>query len=421
MANYVLEGPRWGTGAVGTGGGTVTWAVDSTVSAGFISQISAAFADWTSRANITFKQQASTSGAQITFKLSYMDGLDKVLGTTNYTYSGSKMISAAVTFDSGEGWHASGNQIVSNDAVNFFVVAVHEIGHALGLDHYNSGPAVMNSIVDRSITDLTPSDISGIHALYGAPNAFGTIQYSAASAGGTVYALYDGIFGRAPDTLGLEYYADKIAHGTNPASLAANFLASPEGQARLGAADNTAFIQQLYQNTLHRAADASGLQYHLDELAHGVSRVDVAQNFVFSPEHFVNLQPTLDAGLFVPDAQAAQVARVYYTMLGRAPDAGGLTYYTDQLDHGGTISNITQAFLNSAESQATYGKLSNSAYVDALYVNALGRHAEANGLSYWTDQLDHGVSRADLAMSLSQSAESQNLHLAQIELGWHLA
>jgi hypothetical protein len=108
-------------------------------------------------------------------------------------------------------------------------------------------------------------------------------------------------------------------------------------------------------------------------------------------------------------------------MLGRAPDAGGLAYYTDQLDHGGTTTSIAQVFLNSPENQATYGKLSNSAYVDALYVNALSRHADASGLSYWTDQLDHGVSRADLAVSLSQSPESQNLHLAQIEQGWHLS
>ncbi|MGC5778530.1 DUF4214 domain-containing protein [Methylobacterium sp. NFXW15] len=250
---------------------------------------------------------------------------------------------------------------------------------------------------------------------------FGTVTTDTHSPGGQVYALYDGLFGRAPDTLGLEYYADQIAHGANPASLGANFFASPEGQARFNAADNTGFVQQLYHNSLHRDADASGLQYYLDELAHGVARVDIAQSFVFSPEHLANLQPTLNAGVFVPDAQASQVARMYYTMLGRAPDAGGLTYYTDQLDHGGTVAGIAQSFLNSPENQATYGKLSNSAYVDALYVNALGRHAETNGLSFWTDQLDHGVSRADLAVSLSQSAESQNLHLAQIQQGWHLS
>ncbi len=95
-----------------------------------------------------------------------------------------------------------------------------------------------------------------------------------------------------------------------------------------------------------------------------MARVDVAQSFVFSPSIWPPLQPTLNAGLFVPDAQAAQVARMYYTMLGRAPDAGGLAYYTDQLDHGGTTTSIAQVFLNSPENQANYGKLSNSAYVD---------------------------------------------------------
>jgi hypothetical protein len=40
---------------------------------------------------------------------------------------------------------------------------------------------------------------------------------------------------------------------------------------------------------------------------------------------------------------------------------------------------------------------------------------------YWTGQLDHGASRADLGMKLSQSAEAQNVSLGQIEQGWHLA
>ncbi|MGH1571390.1 DUF4214 domain-containing protein [Methylobacterium sp. P31] len=266
-------------------------------------------------------------------------------------------------------------------------------------------------------------DTSGGGSGGGSTNAslFGTVTADPHSAGGEVYALFEGILGRAPDASGLEYYANQIAHGVAPASLAANFLASPEGQARLGAADNTAFIQQLYQNTLHRAADASGLQYHLDELAHGASRVQVADNFVFSPEFTNTVQQAISSGLFVPDANASEVARLYYTMLGRAPDANGLAYWTDKLAHGGSASDLAQGFLNSPENQTTYGKLSNSAYVDALYVNALGRHAESDGLSYWTSHLDQGESRADLAVQLSQSPEAQSFHLAQIEQGWHLA
>jgi hypothetical protein len=143
---------------------------------------------------------------------------------------------------------------------------------------------------------------------------------------------------------------------------------------------------------------------------------------VFSAEHTSTIQQAISGGLFVPDPNASEVARIYYTMLGRAPDASGLHYWTDQIEHGGgTASSVAQAFLGTAESQSTYGSLSNASYVDALYVNALGRHADSGGLSYWTGQLDHGASRADLGVQLSQSAEAQSVHLGQIEQGWHLA
>ena len=80
MAAYVLEGPRWGTGAAGTSGGTVTWAIDSSVPAAFVSGIQAAFADWSAHANISFQQVGTTTGAEIRFSDSYIDGLDRTLG-----------------------------------------------------------------------------------------------------------------------------------------------------------------------------------------------------------------------------------------------------------------------------------------------------------------------------------------------------
>lgn len=173
MVDYGLEGPRWGTGAMGSSGGTVTWAVSGSVPAGFTPVIAAAFADWTAHANIAFQQVSATAGANIVFADNPIDGPSNTLGTTNYSYSGAQFRSATVTFDSGEGWHGSGSRIVSTNNADLFLVALHEIGHAIGLDHYNATPAVMNAVLTSSVTDLVASDIHGIQALYGPPKATG--------------------------------------------------------------------------------------------------------------------------------------------------------------------------------------------------------------------------------------------------------
>ena len=39
MVDFVLEGPRWGAGSPGTSGGTVSWAVDSSIPVGFVGKI----------------------------------------------------------------------------------------------------------------------------------------------------------------------------------------------------------------------------------------------------------------------------------------------------------------------------------------------------------------------------------------------
>ncbi|AWN41718.1 DUF4214 domain-containing protein [Methylobacterium durans] len=253
-------------------------------------------------------------------------------------------------------------------------------------------------------------------------SSFGHVATTVSSAGGQVYALYEGLLGRAPDAGGLEYWADRFDHGTSARDLGQLLLSSPEGQTRTGGLSSGDFVNQLYQTTLGRPADGGGLAYWTDQIDnHGAQRIDVANSFVFSAEHVSSLQSAFDAGVFVADKQAADVARLYYTMLSRAPDAGGLQYWANQLDQGGSISDLAKAFLGTPENVSKYGGMQNGDYVDALYVNALGRPADTDGKGYWTDLLNHGTSRADLAVLLSDSAESHSVHLNQIELGWHLA
>ena len=176
--NYALEpgSPHWPVG------GVVTWYYAGTSSTEFSKQaaagystpdlfpaeLQAAFSRWSQIANIHFQQTTNSAAANITISWSDVDGSFGTVARTGYSYTGSGLfISAQIIFDDLELYNpASGAELLSN-GVTFESVALHEIGHALGLGHYDSAPAIMNSFVHASVTDLTQSDIDGILAIYG--------------------------------------------------------------------------------------------------------------------------------------------------------------------------------------------------------------------------------------------------------------
>jgi hypothetical protein len=156
--DFSLEGAKWGSPELGTAGGTVTWAVDDSISQADLQSINAAFAEWSEVADIQFQEVSPTADADIDFSNTAIDGASNVLGVTGFSFSGGQLQHADIQFDSGD--NLSGSDLT--------LVATHEIGHAIGLDHFNDAPAVMNSTANFSLTGLAQSDIDGIVALYGA-------------------------------------------------------------------------------------------------------------------------------------------------------------------------------------------------------------------------------------------------------------
>jgi hypothetical protein len=170
--NFDLMGTRWGKGAMGAPGGVVTWSVDATIETTWVNPIANAFADWAQYANISFAQVAAAG--DIRFTEAYIDGPGKTLGHARTAALDDRLTGALVTIDSAEDYHVVNgylvNTQVSKGSRSFDAMITHEIGHALGIDHLDSGVALarMNPYLNTYVvSDLTKSDIDAIQAIYG--------------------------------------------------------------------------------------------------------------------------------------------------------------------------------------------------------------------------------------------------------------
>lgn len=181
MADYELSEIKWGSSTPGTTGGQVTWSFaslagaiynfDATISeAAFQALIRAAFEAWEDIANIDFVEVADSANSDIRLGWDFIDGMNGTVGEAAYSYfispTGFDTFDfAEIRFDTSEIWSTDPNYVGS--AVNFFAVALHEIGHALGLDHSTNPDTIMYFQTNATV-DLTSFDIAGAQAIYGA-------------------------------------------------------------------------------------------------------------------------------------------------------------------------------------------------------------------------------------------------------------
>jgi len=135
------------------------------------SEIARAFAEWARYANITFTaatEPGLTRSIDILFaRFAHGDAypFSGPGGQIAHTFYPAPYVGEPVAGDmhlnADEPWSVDGS------GVDLFSVALHETGHALGLAHSDNPSAVMYPYYSFQ-TGLTPDDIAGIQAIYGA-------------------------------------------------------------------------------------------------------------------------------------------------------------------------------------------------------------------------------------------------------------
>lgn len=185
-AYTVLNGAKWGSPEPGTGARvTYSYMPDNTpcdntnsclslfsfMPAGFTSEIDRAFDAWASVANLTFIQVSDDGKDPVTTQNSgdirlgghkIINNGSNILAYAYYPYQNTGSSAGDIHFDSSDTWSIGGN-----GGFDIFFVALHEIGHALGLGHETEKLAIMNATYNPSLGELQPDDIAGIQYLYG--------------------------------------------------------------------------------------------------------------------------------------------------------------------------------------------------------------------------------------------------------------
>lgn len=219
----------------------------------------------------------------------------------------------------------------------------------------------------------------------GAPN--GAVAPAAKTVAGTATSV---VFEDAPESVPLEFTVKAVYGSTTAPASDASLPAAVEPYAKRIFGSWTRFVsQQLTDFT--GAAPAAAITAGVTAIEGGQSPLD----YVVEQRHSAAQAGTVDP-----------ITRLYWAYFQRTPDKNGQAYWVRKRQAGQTLIKVSSTFAGSSEFKTKYGSLTNRKFVELVYTNVLGRSGDAGGINYWTAQLDaKRQSRGQVMLSFSESNE----------------
>ncbi len=274
-----------------------------------------------------------------------------VLGLTFIRSIDGKVVETDVLFNGAIAWDAfPGPAQRFRDGQplrDFLRVALHEFGHAAGLDHPDEAgqrvAAIMNSTV--SATDrLQPDDVAGLHAVaWGPPCVAAGANPGTGQVAPFVSAFYQAALGRNPSAAEVNAWVEYLRdhpHLGGATVLVRTFFDGPEYRQR--PVTPWLHVWLLYGSILGRAPSAGELAAWVGDL---LARFDPILPLFVNSAEFRGLVPSLRDSTPV----IAAVTRLYQEALGRTPSDAEVAAWAAYLLATGDMTGVAQRFFDSAE------------------------------------------------------------------------
>jgi glucose/arabinose dehydrogenase len=152
---------------------------------------------------------------------------------------------------------------------------------------------------------------------------------------------------------------------------------------------NQGYVTALYQDLLGRPVDPGALAYWTGLLNRGTPRAQVVLAIEGSLEY-----------------RRLVVQGLYQELLGRPAEDAARDYWAGILGQGGTAEQVEAVVLSSPEYVARRGGGSVAGFLQALYLDVLGRDIDPAGAQTWSQALAGGATPTQVAAAVLASPES---------------